>query len=174
MQVVSSEGFFLYKIWLNLDDENVMELKVPPPIVAILVGVIMWQSTGFTSEVLLLNFEYKFIVCVVLACSGLAIDLVALWGFMRARTTVNPIKPTNASTLVTSGIYRVTRNPMYVGNFIFLVAWLVWLGEPLNAMFLILYVLYMNKFQIEPEERVLTEKFGEEYQLFCQRVRRWI
>jgi len=164
----------LYKNAVNLNDESDMELKVPPPVVAILVGVIMWQVTGFTSEVLLLNFEYQFIVCVLIACSGLTIDFFALWGFMRARTTVNPIEPTNASALVTSGIYRVTRNPMYVGNFIFLVAWIVWLGSPLSAVFLILYVLYMNKFQIEPEERVLTEKFGEEYRLFCQRVRRWV
>ena len=151
-----------------------MELKVPPPVVALLVGVIMWQATGYTGDVWLLIFEGQFVVCAVIASAGFVIDGFALWRFMRARTTVNPIKPTNASALVTTGVYRYTRNPMYVGNFIFLVAWIVWLGAPLNAMFLVLYVLYMNRFQIAPEERILSEKFGEEYRAFCRAVRRWI
>jgi len=150
-----------------------LELKIPPPVVALIAAVLMWILTrkfGFSS----FDIAYKFALCGFLVGLGLMIDLAALWRFAQAKTTVNPIKPRNASALVTSGIYQYTRNPMYVGNFMFLSAWLVWLGSPYSAVCIVLYVLYMNKFQIKPEERVLQTLFGEQYAVFCKRVRRWV
>jgi len=147
-----------------------MELKIPPPIVALIMAAFMWVSQGAFN----VQFDNKLYIALSLGTLGLLVDACALWLFLLARTTVNPIKPSNASALVTGGIYQFTRNPMYVGNFIFLTAWLLWLGSPLNAIFLVVYVLYMNRFQISVEERILTEKFGEEYTAFCKRVRRWI
>ena len=150
-----------------------LELKIPPPIVALITAALMWLLSitfGF------INFDitHKVILCIFLAGLGLLLDLDALWRFIQAKTTVNPIQPTKASTLVTSGIYQHTRNPMYVGNFLFLTAWMIWLGSPLNMACLAFYVTYMNRFQIGPEERVLKDMFGEEYASFCSRVRRWI
>ncbi|HIF17753.1 MAG TPA: isoprenylcysteine carboxylmethyltransferase family protein [Cycloclasticus sp.] len=150
-----------------------LELKIPPPVVAIISAGLMWLLTtklGLFS----VDIPNKLVLCGFLAGLGLLVDFVALWRFMKAKTTVNPIKPNNASALVTSGIYQYTRNPMYVGNFIFLTAYLIWLGSPYNVICLALYVLYMNEFQIQPEERVLQNMFGDEYRSFCSKVRRWI
>ncbi|ORU92191.1 MAG: hypothetical protein A6F70_01935 [Cycloclasticus sp. symbiont of Bathymodiolus heckerae] len=150
-----------------------IELKIPPPVLALIMAASMWGCQE-PLNVITFELENKLTICLWLAALGLLVDACALWLFMWARTTVNPIKPNKATALVTSGIYRYTRNPMYVGNFIFLTAWLIWLGSPLNVVFLIFYVLYMNRFQISVEERILSEKFGEEYAQFCQSVRRWI
>jgi len=150
-----------------------LERKVPPPVVAIIAAGFMWL---LTREVAVSIYEVpnKAVICSVLAATGFLVDFAALWLFMKAKTTVNPIKPNKASTLVTMGIYRYTRNPMYIGNLIFLLAWLVWLGSVYGFIGLILYVVYMNQFQIKPEERVLLSLFGDEYSLFCSRVRRWV
>ncbi|MEO1889775.1 MAG: isoprenylcysteine carboxylmethyltransferase family protein [Cycloclasticus sp.] len=150
-----------------------LELKILPPVVALLAAGLMWllsNKLGIAS----FDVPYKTVLCSLLVGLGLVVDFSALWRFRQAKTTVNPVRPKNASALVTSGIYQYTRNPMYVGNFIFLTAYLIWLGSPYNAVCLVLYVLYMNKFQIKPEERVLRNMFGDEYAAFCRNVRRWI
>jgi protein-S-isoprenylcysteine O-methyltransferase Ste14 len=150
-----------------------LELKILPPVVALMAAGLMWlliNKLGVAS----FDVPYKTAICGLLVGLGLVVDFSALWQFMQAKTTVNPIRPNNASALVTAGIYQYTRNPMYVGNFIFLTAYLIWLASPYNVICLALYVLYMNKFQIQPEERTLKIMFGEEYVGFCSRVRRWV
>jgi len=150
-----------------------LERKVPPPIVALVVAWLMWV---LAREAGVQNYEvpYKSMVCAVLVMVGLIVDFSALWLFVKAKTTVNPITPNKASSLVTTGIYRYTRNPMYMGNFIFLLAWLVWMGSAYGVIGLILYVVYMNQFQIKPEESALLNLFGKQYSQFCSQVRRWI
>ena len=94
--------------------------------------------------------------------------------FRRAKTTVNPMKPDSASSLVVSGIYDLTRNPMYLGFLVILVGWAFFLSNALGFIFLPLFVLYMNRFQIEPEERALASVFGEAFASYRSRVRRWL
>ena len=94
--------------------------------------------------------------------------------FRRARTTVNPLKPESASALVISGIYRHTRNPMYLGFAIILLGWCVLLGSAWAVLGVAGFVLYIGRFQIRPEERALRELFGAEFDAFCSRVRRWV
>lgn len=150
-----------------------LERKIPPPVVAIIAAGVMWL---LAKEVVVSSYEapYKVAICSVLIVFGFLVDFAALWLFMKAKTTVNPIKPNKASSLVTGGVYRYTRNPMYIGNLIFLLAWLVWLGSAYGFIGLILYVFYMHQFQIKPEEKALLSLFGNEYSLFCSKVRRWI
>jgi len=150
-----------------------LELKIPPPVVALVMAALMWACRDVFDS---LNMELanRLPISLLLTALGLLVDASALWLFFRVRTTINPIKPSNASALVIKGIYQYTRNPMYAGNFIFLIAWLLWLGSPLNILFLVAYVLYMNRFQISVEEKILHDKFGEEYVLYCQKVRRWV
>jgi protein-S-isoprenylcysteine O-methyltransferase Ste14 len=105
---------------------------------------------------------------------GLAIALSAVAWFRRARTTVNPLAPETVSSLVTSGIYRVTRNPMYLGLLFALLAWAVLLANPIALIFLPLFVLYMNRFQIGPEETALEARFGSEFLSYKAGVRRWL
>ena len=93
--------------------------------------------------------------------------------FRRAKATVNPTKP-HASSLVTWGVYAISRNPMYLGGFVMLLGWAVFVSNALVFLFLPVYVLYINHFQIEPEERILTSLFGETYGAYRVRARRWL
>lgn len=110
----------------------------------------------------------------VLGLVGLAFDLAGLLAFRSHRTTVNPLSPHKASALVTGGVYRITRNPMYVGMAFLLLAWAVHLSALLPLLGPVLFVLYITRFQIQPEERVLQQLFGEAYTDYRRAVRRWL
>ncbi len=105
---------------------------------------------------------------------GLLIPMLGIFEFRRVRTTVNPMKPASASSLVTHGIYRWTRNPMYVGDVLLLLAVVVFFSNPLGLAGVVLFVLWMDLLQIPAEERALRERFGEAYEAYCARVRRWL
>jgi len=94
--------------------------------------------------------------------------------FRRARTTVNPTTPQAATSMVRSGIYRHTRNPMYLGMLLVLAAWAAWLANPAALAVLPAFFLYMNRFQIEPEERILAGLFAGEFDAYRRSVRRWL
>ena len=94
--------------------------------------------------------------------------------FQRARTTINPVRIDEASHLVTSGVFGVTRNPMYVALTALLMAWACWLASPWVWAGPLSFALFIHRFQILPEERVLAEKFGSAYDAYRRRVRRWI
>lgn len=152
---------------------SVLALKVPPPVVALIAAGLMWLL-GYYIETPVIELPYKLTLCYVFVSMGLLIDFFAIGQFRQAKTTVNPLRPSNATSLVNAGIYQYTRNPMYLGNFMFLLAWLVWLGTPYGLLALVFYVVYMNQFQIKPEEKALLALFGDQYAAFCAGVRRWI
>lgn len=108
------------------------------------------------------------------ALAGLAAEAGAIVSFRRAQTTMNPLTPGKATRLVVTGIYRWTRNPMYVGLLLWLVAWALFLGHALAWGGMPLFILTMNRLQIAPEERAMTALFGAEYAAYCARVRRWV
>jgi protein-S-isoprenylcysteine O-methyltransferase Ste14 len=108
-----------------------------------------------------------------LAVIGVGFDLLGLLTFFRRRTTINPLRPARASALVTGGIYRITRNPMYVGMAFLLAGWAVWLGALWPFLGPVFLVAYLTRFQIEPEERILRSKFSE-FEAYAARVRRWL
>jgi protein-S-isoprenylcysteine O-methyltransferase Ste14 len=105
---------------------------------------------------------------------GIFFDLAGVISFRRAKTTVNPLKPNTASSLVTSGIYQVTRNPMYVGFVAFLLALASFLGSAWGLILIPVYILYIQHFQIAPEERALTALFKEEFTQYKAKVRPWL
>jgi protein-S-isoprenylcysteine O-methyltransferase Ste14 len=105
---------------------------------------------------------------------GILFMLAGLYEFQKAKTTFNPMTPGAASSVVTSGVYRVSRNPMYVGFLLLLIGWAIWLSHTLPFFLLPAFVLYMNRFQILPEERALSAKFGKAYDSYQQGVRRWL
>ena len=94
--------------------------------------------------------------------------------FRRARTTVSPVDPSAASALVDTGIYRWTRNPMYLGMAMLLLGWTIILGNPAGLLAVPLFQIYLNTFQIRTEEFALRGLFGDAYIAYCARVRRWI
>lgn len=150
-----------------------LELKVPPPVAALLVGVAMWAAARLLPAVPLTG-QWRFTIAGACAVFGVIVALLGVWAFRRARTTVNPITPEKASSVVTGGIYNCTRNPMYVGLTAVLVGWAVWLSVPWVFLGPVALMLYLTRFQIIPEERVMSSKFGRDYDEYRRRVRRWL
>ena len=150
-----------------------LELKVPPPIVALLVAGAMW-AIALMAERIEVTALVRVGATLAFAIAGVGIAISGVIGFRRAHTTVNPTKPEAASSLVTSGVYRFTRNPMYLGLCLLLVAWALFLSSPLAFLGPLLFILYMNRFQIAPEETALSAIFGEGFANYKAKVRRWI
>jgi protein-S-isoprenylcysteine O-methyltransferase Ste14 len=150
-----------------------LETKVPPPLVALLTAIGMWalRKQLPTPDTAPMGDGR---IAAAIAVIGVAIVASGAIAFRRAHTTTNPVHPDKASSLVRSGIYRVTRNPMYLGVTIVLTAWAFALGSALTMLGPILFVAYVSVFQIAPEERVLIGIFGDDYREYTRRVRRWI
>ncbi len=150
-----------------------LDLKIPPLAVVLVVGAIMWLMAWVLPEYGF-DMPYRRLMTLIVAGAGF---VVAAWGvaaFRQVGTTVNPMKPESSSTLVASGIYSFTRNPMYLGFLLALLAWAIYLSHPAAFLVLPLYVWYMNRFQIQPEERALASLFGEAFRTYASRVRRWL
>jgi protein-S-isoprenylcysteine O-methyltransferase Ste14 len=149
-----------------------LDLRVPPVAVVLLAGAVMWLlASAFPWPGDLLG---GLPAALLIAGAGMAIAVAGVVAFRRARTTVNPMKPETSSALVERGIYRFTRNPMYLGMALALAAWAVWLGSVAAAAVLPAFTLYMTRFQIIPEERALAATFGEAFRAYRGRVRRWL
>jgi protein-S-isoprenylcysteine O-methyltransferase Ste14 len=150
-----------------------LELKIPPPIIAVLIAAAMWGISVVT-PLTAVSSTYQIPLAMAIAVVGVALALAGSISFRQAKTTVNPLKPEASSSLVSSGIYQFTRNPMYLGMLMVLVAWAVFLSS-LGALFgMLAFVLYIDRFQIVPEERVLSQLFGTDYINYQTKVRRWI
>lgn len=150
-----------------------LDHKIPPPAVGALVGLAMWLVAPIGPD-LVLSPAVRYIGAAVLVVAGLAFDLLGLLAFRGSQTTVNPLRPERASALVTAGVYRITRNPMYVGMCFLLSAWAVYLSALLPLAGPVVFVLYITRFQIRPEERALSRLFGEQFAQYTARVRRWL
>ena len=152
---------------------RVLDLKVPPPVVALLTAVLMWLASHF-SPTLAFIFPAGNLLAVGLAAVGLTVAISGVVTFRLARTTINPTKPGTTSSLVSWGIYKITRNPMYLGLLLELTAWAIFLSNWLALVLLPVFVFYMNRFQIVPEEQALTTLFAREFVAYQSRVRRWL
>jgi len=150
-----------------------LELKVPPDLVAIVVAAMMWLVSRVTPS-LDVPSAYRVPVAVVLLASAVAFIGAARVELAKAGTTFSPIAPDRSTRLVTGGVYRLTRNPMYLGTLLALLALAVLLSNPYSAVVAALFVAYMNRFQIVPEERVLSARFGAAYEEYASDVRRWL
>lgn len=152
---------------------NGLELKLPPVALGVIVAALMWCASSATPA-LDFRFPANLLSSASLALLGAVICLSGVVSFRCARTTVNPMKPDSTSSLVVSGIYKHTRNPMYLGFLLVLLGWATFLSNIAALALLPAFVVYMNHFQIRPEERALGSLFAQEYQAYLARVRRWI
>ncbi|MCA9778767.1 MAG: isoprenylcysteine carboxylmethyltransferase family protein [Candidatus Eremiobacteraeota bacterium] len=148
-----------------------LELKIPPVVWVVMHIAAMHYSAGLLPN---LNFEISPHWSLLVLSLGLAVAFSGIAAFRAAKTTVNPLQPDRASSLVIVGIYRWTRNPMYVGALLVLTAWFLFLQNWLPMVFLATFVAILTRFQIVPEEQILIGRFGEEYAAYCRRVPRWI
>jgi protein-S-isoprenylcysteine O-methyltransferase Ste14 len=150
-----------------------LELKVPPLIVVAMAAVLMWAIAKAAPNLTLL-YPGRVPVATALLVVGITIVVMGVVAFRRSSTTVDPRFPENASHIVSSGIYRYTRNPMYLGMLVVLIAWMVLLSNIGTVVMPVLFLLYITRWQIAPEERALAEKFGAEYEVYRKSVRRWL
>ena len=150
-----------------------MNPLIPPPVVAAIAGLLMW-AVSETLEFGKFASALRQPIALVLLAIGLLLMAVAVGYFIAARTTVNPLRPSRASSLITAGVFALSRNPIYLGDLLVLAALAVWLGNWLNAVLLALFVCYINRFQIIQEERALAQLFGAAYDAYCSQVRRWL
>lgn len=152
---------------------NALELKVPPVAQVIVTAAAMY---GVSKILPALKFSLNGAtgLAVGLAITGLGSGVMGVVQFKKAQTTPNPQALEQVSSLVTSGIYKYSRNPMYVGLVLILLGWAVYLSHFLAFVLLPVFILYMTRFQIQPEEQAMKKKFGSKYQAYLERVRRWI
>jgi protein-S-isoprenylcysteine O-methyltransferase Ste14 len=150
-----------------------LELKVPPPVMLLVAIALIWVADRLFPA-LSAHSVLSAPLTMLLAVAGIALGIAGVWEFRRAQTTVNPHHPEQTSAIVTSGIYARTRNPMYLGLTLLVAAAAAWYGNLIGGLIVPLFVLYINRFQIVPEERTLNAKFGVAFRDYCGKVRRWI
>ena len=150
-----------------------LELRIPPPLVMLLFMVTVFGFDKIKPFTLFYLPWLTYVSVISLVTLG---GVVALWGvkeFKEAKTTVNPLKPESSSSLVSSGIYQYTRNPMYLGLLLILLSAVIYTQHPLGLVSALGFVSYMNRFQIEPEEKMLVKLFGDEFVDYSNQVKRW-
>lgn len=150
-----------------------LDNRIPPPVLLVFVAAAMWliaRWSGFTVEAVL----WRWPIGLGIGSLGLLVLLLGVGAFARAKTTIDPVHIELASTVVTSGIFKVTRNPMYVGFTLILLAWAIVLAAPAAFLGPIFFVGFINQFQIMPEERAMLAKFGDAYRIYQLAVRRWL
>ena len=154
-------------------ERTLMKNRIPPPIILLLCGAAMWfiAASEFAYAI---SIPFSLTIAIVLAATGAIVSARAIRQFGAVETTMSPLKPDTASSLVNTGIFSKTRNPMYVGLLLVLSGWAVWLESLSNIAVLLAFVVLITELQIKPEEAALRELFGEEYDRYCQQVRRWI
>jgi protein-S-isoprenylcysteine O-methyltransferase Ste14 len=154
-------------------DMNALELKIPPVAQVLIAAAGMWLTSRYAPS-LSVTIPARVFLAVFVVGFGIFVAVPAVKAFRSADTTVDPFSPDKVSKLVVAGVYRFSRNPMYLGLLCLLVAWATWLSNLVAFAWLVAFVLCMNRLQILPEEKALTDQFGDEYRAYMASVRRWI
>jgi protein-S-isoprenylcysteine O-methyltransferase Ste14 len=160
----------------TLDDGQLMqrlELKVPPVVLALVCVAAMWCLSRWLPA-LDVPIPLRRTIATAWLMLGAAVGAGGVAAFRRSRTTVDPTRPDRASALVATGVYRVTRNPMYVAMAFGMVGVAVWLANAGAMLVIALFLAWITRLQIVPEERALRAKFGADYDGYASRVRRWL
>ena len=150
-----------------------LELRIPPVLVWLIIAVAM-LGVSYSAPRLSFTVAGSTAIALALVALGGGLAAAGVVAFRRKHTTVNPLTPGASSAVVASGVYRVSRNPMYLGFLLALAGWAAYLSNAGAALLLPVFAAYMTQFQIQPEERALLAKFGSEFAQYMSRVRRWI
>lgn len=152
---------------------STLDLKIPPPVIALSCMALAWLLARLTPGLTYL-LPARIPVAVILVLAGVSLTFSGLFAFRRANTTLNPHTPEKSTSMVRSGPYRFTRNPMYLGLACVLLGVCTYLANPLTLVAVAAFIAYLTAFQIMPEERLLLEKFGAPYAQYTSSVRRWL
>ena len=152
-----------------------LELCVPPVLVQLLCAMMMWISSRFLSNLTLVSHSnYPVVIFVVLLIIGNCLVFSAIFSILRAGTTINPFRPELSTRLVHTGVFRYSRNPIYLGLALMLLGWGIYLLNIVALLFVFVFVWYINYFQIIPEEKILLRLFGDQFKHYQLHVRRWL
>ena len=150
-----------------------MKLLIPPPIQALLSAIMMWLISRYFTHA---NFSFNGIniFALIFLIIAAIIIILSMYKFKKIKTTISPLRPNKTSSLVNSGIYAYTRNPMYLGLLLMLFSTALFLKNLISFLIIPLFILFITKNQILPEEEALENIFGEEYKNYKKKVRRWV
>ena len=148
-----------------------IKTKFPPPFVALASGFLIKYTKSIFP---IIEFKNKFIFGSFMITSGLTIILSAIILFKKYKTTITPLKPSRATKLIVNGVYKFSRNPMYLGLLLVLIGVSIMLNPIGGIFFIPLFILYLNYFQIIPEENAMIQLFKGEFLKYKRNVRRWI
>ena len=145
--------------------------KIPPPFVVLILVI----STFFSSKKIdLIHIPFQTLLSIFILSAGILIFVNPVLQFIKSKTTVNPIQFEEVNKLVTSGIFKYSRNPMYLGMLMIVLSTSIFYLNIYSILTPLLFILWINKFQIKREEEFLIEKFGDEYLSYKKKTRRWI
>ena len=147
-----------------------LNTKIPPPIVTLLSIVVIY----FFEDIIQYSHYDLRAIGVIFLIFGLVIIFLAVLKFIKTKTTVDPTRPEKTSNLVISGVYKLTRNPMYLGMLFLIMAYAIYNNSIFGCIVIPIFIFYINKFQIEPEEIEMRKKFGESFENYCKKVNRWL
>ena len=148
-----------------------MKTKIPPPILALLMIVIVYLSSLIIEP---FKFNNQIVLSVFIVVIGLACAIPSFRLFAKHKTTISPFTPSETTALVTDGMYRYSRNPMYLGLVLLNIAATIFFGTWFGIIIVATFIFLLNLLQIIPEEEALLDIFGEEYIEYKKKVRRWI
>ena len=147
-----------------------MKTLIPPPIVTIVFLFVIF----FTKDLFRFSLIFPSLPGYITIFTGLMIIFVAVRQFKHANTTINPVKPENASVLVSSGVFSYSRNPMYLGMLLIIIGFSVIHNLIAILVFMPIWIIYMTYLQIIPEEEAMKKIFKEDFINYCKKTRRWI
>lgn len=151
---------------------NTLQLRIPPLVLVVIFAAGMAALASAVPAAI--HIPQSEGLAIALVGTGAIVAMAGVAAFRHHKTTVNPFTPDESSALVTSGVYRFTRNPMYLGFFLALLGWSAYLSNWAAALLPPAFIAYMNRFQIQPEERALQQSFGPEFTAYTQSVRCWL
>jgi len=148
-----------------------LETKIPPLIVVLFFLVLIFFLRNLLQ---VFTFTFQIYVSFFFLCLATAFFSTGIIEFRKYKTTLNPLIPEESSALLTKGVFKFSRNPIYLALLNLLICFSIYLGSFFGLIILPLFVIYMNQFQIKPEEKAMLKLYGKEFENYCSKVRRWI
>jgi len=146
-------------------------IKIPPPLIVLTIIISIYFSS---KRIDLINIPFQLEISFFMLSLGILIFINPVLKFIKSKTTINPIQFEETNKLVTSGIFKYSRNPMYLGMLMIIISTSIFYLNIYSMLTPFLFIFWINKFQIKREEAFLAEKFGKEYLSYKNKTRRWI
>ena len=148
-----------------------MNNTIPPPIVTLICGLGIYFSRSLFPTY---NHTSIVIISSLFLSLGTMTLIAAMLSFKKQKTTVNPLQPERASSLVISGVFKYSRNPMYLGLSLILLSAAIQFNFVGGTLIVLMFIAFITKFQIIPEEIAMEKLFGEEFVQYKKKTRKWI